>query len=236
MPKSAIQIIREAYAYAGIVPTAVPLNAEMSQEGLGFLNELLYAWNTENYFPFTSNTIDGRVSGGQAKISPDEGSEFIGEKPIYINQVLYKNGTVWTSLRRLSYEKIWEHRSQCCLPTFFAFTNDSDGNGIIVFDCENGNFDARVIYNKDIPPMEYSTILAAPPQYEQLLKYGVAAKVCTRYGVPQDKTAGIVAERDAMLSNIKKVNSPKHSIILSPRRDVGAYDDHAIQVLSGRVL
>ena len=236
MPKSAIQIIRDGYAYAGIVPTGVPLNAEMSSEGLMFLNELLYAWNTENYFPFTTNTIDGKVSGGQAKISPDDGSEFVGEKPIQVNKVLYKNGNVWTPLRRLSYEDIWEHRSQCCLPTFFAFTNDSDGNGIVVFDCENGNFDARVIYNKNIPPMEYSTILGAPPQYEQLLKYGVALKVCIRYGVPQDKEASIKAEQDAMLSNIKKVNAPKHSIILSPARSVGAYDDHAIQVLSGRYL
>ena len=56
MAKTAIQIIKEGYAYAGISPTGTPLNADMSREGLGFLNELLYKWNIENYFPFTNNT------------------------------------------------------------------------------------------------------------------------------------------------------------------------------------
>ena len=49
--KTAIELIRDAYDFVGI--TGISLDGKFSKEGLGFLNELLYNWNTENYFPFT---------------------------------------------------------------------------------------------------------------------------------------------------------------------------------------
>lgn len=232
--KTAIQIVRDAYNYCGITPNGVPLDATKSVEGLGFLNELLYKWNTENYFPFTHNTIDGHVNGQVATIGPEE-STFIGERPLKINKVLYRSGSNWYAVNRVSYEKIYELTTKTTEPNYFAFTNDEDGNGQIFFDCENGNFDARVIYNKDIPAMEYTTELKAPPQYEQLLKYGVAVKACIRYGLPSDVTAQIKAEQDSILEAITKANSFKHSLTLNPRRSI-AFDDFGVQCLTGRHL
>lgn len=231
--KTAIQIIREAYAYCGVCPTQSNLNGNMSEEGKGFLNELLYKWNIENYFPFTNNTIDGHVSGGIALISPEETSTFIGEKPININRVLWKDGTEWHPLIRVGYENIWERCSKTSKPVYFAFTNDESGRGKLVFDCENGDFDCRVIYNKSLPQMDYNDNLNAPEQYEQLLKYGVAVKCCIRYGLPSDVMLSIKSEQDAILNAIKKANSFKHAINISERK-VGAYDDFTLLVQSGR--
>lgn len=215
--KTAIQIIRDAFAYAGICPTGAPLNAEMSTEGLGFLNELLYKWNMDNYFPFTHCTLDADVTGGEAIISPDS-ETFKGEVPVFIQKCFWKNGSVWEPLHRVSYENIWERKSNGEIPTFFSFTLDEQGRGLITFDCENGRFQSRIIYNRAIPALEFNDLLNAPPQYEQLLKYGVAVKVCVRYGLPIDVMKNIKDEQDAILGAIKKMNSFKHEVNLGQRR------------------
>lgn len=214
--KNAIQIVRDAYAYAGICPTAQPLNADMSREGLGFLNELLFKWNMENYFPFTNNMLDADVSGGSAVVAPDSAT-FRGEVPAFVQKCLWRNGTAWEPLARVSYENIWARRSTGTLPSFFAFSLDADGRGVLTFDCENGSFRCRIIYNRAIPEMDYNDMLNAPPQYEQLLKYGVAVKCCVRYGLPADVKANIAEERDAILSAISKVNSFRHEVNLGYR-------------------
>ena len=238
--KKAIELIREAYAFAGIGPTGTTLNGpslngHMSEEGLGFLNELLYKWNADNYFPFTSNTVDGHVQGGEAIVSPAEGSVLQGPKPINVNKVLCYWSNAWYTLSRVGYENIWERRNrESSTPLYYAFTNDEQGNGRIVFDCENGNFDCRVIYNKDLPLMSFNDELTAPPQYEQAIKYGIAALVCVRYGMPTDKTAAVEKLRDSILTSIKKTNSFKHKIDMPARCNV--YDSPADMVMTGRLL
>lgn len=236
--KKAIELIREAYAFAGIAPvsTGAPsLNGKMSEEGLGFLNEILYKWNAENYFPFTSNTVDGHVQGGEAIVSPDEGSVLQGPKPINVNKVLCYRSNAWYTLSRVGYENIWERRNrESSTPLYFAFTNDEYGNGRIVFDCESGNFDVRVIYNKDLPSMDFNDELTAPPQYEQAIKYGIAALVCARYGMPPDKQANVEKLRDSILTSIKKANSFKHKIDMPVRESV--YESPADYVMCGRHL
>lgn len=235
MAKTAIQIVRDAYSYTGICPTGVTLNDKMSREGLGFLNELLYQWNIENYFPFTNNTIDGQVQGGDGLIFDGDGATFRGEKPMNVNRVLWKDGQEWVPLIRVGYENIWERRSSTTRPTFFAFTNDSDGKGVLVFDSENGNFLCRVIYNKALPKMDFNDVLNAPAQYEQLLKYGVAVKCCVRYGLPMETKAQIESEQNAILTAIKKANSFKHAINI-PARLTGANDDYSTLCVTGRRL
>lgn len=212
--KTAIQIIREAFSYTGIAPTKESLTDRMSEEGLGFLNELLYKWNIENYFPFTNNTIDAQVTSGQAFIAPDSDT-FKGETPAVVQKCFWKNGAYWESVSRVSYENIWVRRiSGLTIPSYYAFSLDENGKGVITFDAENCNKFMRIIYNRNIPPMEFNTQLNAPPQYEQLLKYGVAVKICVRYGVPEDVTRRIEQEQDAILEAIKKVNSFKHEVNL----------------------
>lgn len=215
--KNAIQIVRDGYSYAGICPTGQPLNADMSREGLGFLNELLYKWNMDNYFPFTDNTLDAQVTGGSAEISP-ESDTFKGEIPAFVQKCLWRNGDQWYPIARVSYENIWERRCTGALPSFFAFSHDADGKGVLTFDCENGNFHCRVIYNRALPELNYNDTLNAPAQYEQLLKYGVAYKCCIRYGLPADVTAGIKNEQDSMLRAISKINAFKHEVNLGGRR------------------
>lgn len=231
--KTAIQIIRDAFAYVGMVPSGKPLNGNMSQEGLGFLNEVLYRLNSDNYFPFTNNTIDGTVKEGVGIIAPRDDATFVGEKPLSVNKVLYRRGNEWFPLYSIGYDNIFERRCQTTLPSCYAFSNDVEGNGILTFDNENGEFECRVIYNKAIPEMDFNDVLATPPQYEQLLKYGVAIKVCNRYGLPMDKKVSIKEEYDSMLLAIKKNNSVKHEID-SPENRLGTFDDYALEVLAGR--
>lgn len=242
--KNAIELIREGYTFAGITPTGSTikgdmLNGNMNREGLEFLNELLYRWNADNYFPFTSNTLDCHIRGGRALIGGVElgafgDSVFIGPKPININKVLYRYGNEWFDVSRLGYENIWERKAQSSQPSFFAFTNDPEGNGVIEFDCENGDFDCRIIYNRDLPPMDFNDELTAPPQYQQALKYGIAALVAARYGMPPDVQAKIERLRDSILTAIKKTNSFKHAINRPMRNHF--VDDPAMAVLCGRHL
>lgn len=214
--KKAIQIVRDAYAYAGIAPTGTPLNGSMSEEGLGFLNELLYKWNMSNYFPFTHVTLDADVVGGNALIYPDSDT-FKGEVPVLVQRCLWRNGSVWEPLSRVSYENIWERRSTGEIPSFYAFTLDGDGHGSLTFDCENGKFRCRIIYNRSIPEADYNDPINAPAQYEQLLKYGVAVKCCIRYGLPADVLNNIKGEQDSILRAIEKMNSYKHEVNIGNR-------------------
>lgn len=232
--KTAIEIIRDALSYIGVVRSGKPVNGDMSREALVFLNEVIYRLNSDNYFPFTNNTLDGKVEGGIGKIGPGDECVFRGDKPLNVNKVLVRYGGEWAPLMRLGYDNIWEHRCGTDIPTYYAFSNDQEGNGVLTFDSERGSFDCRVIYNRDIPAMDFNDVLTAPPQYEQLLKYGVAIKCCNRYGLPPDRAASIEKEYDSILSAIKKNNSFKHEI--DRPINVGAYDNFELAVLSGRHL
>lgn len=233
--KTAIQLINEAYWFTGLVPSGKPANGMQSADGLDFLNDSLYELNCHNYFPFTSNTVDGHVSGGTAKISPDQSSEFVGEKPIKVNKVLYRNGVEWFPLKDVAYENIWERRTQSSKPLFYAFTNDEDGKGVLVFDCENGDFDCRVIYNRNIPTMAYNDLLNAPPQYESVLKYSVCYLIATQRGFPLEKRAEYKELRDGILESIKKANAKKRGIDM-PYRPSSLADTPAEMVLMGRTF
>lgn len=228
-------MICDAYAYAGIAPAGMPLNGNMSKEGLGFLNEVLYRMNSDNYFPFTQVTIDGVLKNGIGVIAPRSDADFVGEKPQKVNKVIYRNGNCWLSMINVGYENIWERRVASSNPEFYAFTNNEDGEGLIVVDAECKEIQCRVIYNKAIPPMEFNDELKAPPQYEQLIKYGIALKVCTKYGLPVDKSSRIQAEYDSIVNAIKKNNSYKHTIS-RPKRSHDILEDHALSVLIGRHL
>lgn len=208
--KTAIQIIRDAYAYCGVHPITDPLPAEYSREGLNFLNELLYKLNMENYFPFAMNTIDAKIKGGSATIKPE--GDFDGPIPHIVSKVYYKNGTMWEPLFRMSYENIWSRRNTGSVPTYYAFSHEADGSGLLTFDTENTNYPMRVIYNRALAEMGFNDTLNAPPQYEQLLKYGIADKCCIRYGLPADSLQLIRSEYYSMLGAIEKQNSFKHEV------------------------
>lgn len=208
--KTAIQIIRDAYSYANVIQYNAQLTAEEAAEGLGFLNELLYRWNLDDYFPFAVNTIDAKVSGGEATMKP--GGDFDGPVPLKVNSLHWLNGSQWEPLRRVSYSNIWNYRHQGSIPSAYAFTNDADGTGLLTFDSAQTNYTIRAIYNRALGTMGYNDELNAPPQYEQLLKYGIADKCCTRYGMPQDVRAGIKGEMDAALRAVRKANSFKHEV------------------------
>ena len=210
--KTAIQLVKEAYTFVGLIPSGAELRGTMAADGLTFLNDSIYELNCQNYFPFTSNTVDGHVTGGIAKISPEQESELVGPKPIRVNKVLVRNGEGWAPLRSVAYENIWERRGNSSLPYAYAFTNDEYGRGVVVFDCENGDFDCRVIYNKDLPRMDFNDLLLTPPQYESVLKYSVCILVSAQRGFPPEKRAEYKELRDAILSSIKAANSKKHSI------------------------
>ena len=210
--KTAIQLIKEAYEFVGLVPTGKPVSGPMAEIGLTFLNDTIHQLNCDNYFPFTSNTVDGHVSGGTAKISEEPTSELVGPKPIRVNKVLIRNGNGWCALKDVAYENIWERRGSGSSPYAYAFTNDSEGRGIIVFDCEDGDFDCRVIYNKDLPRMEFNDLLLTPPQYESVLKYRVCYLIAVQKHFPPDKQAEYKELGDTILTSIKKANSKKHKI------------------------
>lgn len=210
--KTAIQLINEAYEFVGLVPTGRPVSGPMAEIGLTFLNDTIHQLNCDNYFPFTSNTVDGHVNGGIAKISEEPTSELVGPKPIRVNKVLVKTGSEWAPLRDVAYENIWERRGGGSQPYAYAFTNDEFGRGVIVFDCEDGDFDCRVIYNKDLPRMDFNDLLLTPPQYESVLKYSVCYLIATHKHFPPEKRAEYKELRDAILTSIKKANSKKHKI------------------------
>lgn len=234
--KTAIQLINEAYWFTGLVPSGKPASGAQSADGLCFLNDVLYELNCHNYFPFTFNTVDGHVTGGIGRISPGPSdSEFFGDKPIKVNKVLYKNGTEWIPLKDVAYENIWERRTQSSKPIFYAFSNDEDGTGVIVFDCENGDFDCRVIYNRAIPPMDFNDQLNAPPQYESVIKYSVCCLIAAQRGFPPEKRAEYKELRDGILESIKKANAKKHKIDM-PYRPSCLDGTPSEMVLFGRVF
>lgn len=233
--KTAIQLIKEAYTFVGLIPSGAELRGTMAADGLTFLNDSIYELNCHNYFPFTSNTVDGHITGGTAKISPEQSSELVGPKPIRVNKVLVRNGEGWAPLKSVAYENIWERRGNASYPYSYAFTNDEEGRGVIVFDCENGDFDCRVIYNKDLPALGYNDYLNTPPQYESVLKYSVCCLVATQRGFPPEKRKEYKDLRDSILSSIKKANSKKHSIDMSFRARVLA-DSPYDMVMIGRTL
>lgn len=216
--KKAIEIIRDAYAYVGLCPTGMPLDANMSREGLEFLNELLYKWNLDNYFPFTQNTIEGHVGSeddGIVTIAPD--GNVNGEKPLVLVRMLLKFSQGYEELRRVSYENIFTLRGTCSTPTAYAFSHDSEGRGKVFFD-GTGSFDFLCIYNKALPTMDYNDELHAPPQYAQALKYGIAHKCGIRYGVAADSLAMVKQELDNVLAAIKKTNNFKREVNINTGR------------------
>lgn len=233
--KTAIQLINEAYEFVGLVPTGRPVTGPMAEIGLTFLNDTIHQLNCDNYFPFTSNTVDGHVNGGTAKISEELTSELVGPKPLCVNKVLVRLGSEWVALKSVAYENIWERRGVGSQPFAYAFTNDEYGRGIIVFDCEDGDFDCRVIYNKNLPLMAFNDLLLTPPQYESVLKYRVCHLIAVQKHFPPDKQAEYKELGDSILTSIKKANSKKHKIDMPFRAKLVAETPYDM-VMIGRHL
>jgi len=208
MSKSIRKILGEAYSFVGLSPNGV-LVGNQTTNGLQFANEIIQQCNENCLFPFTFQTLVGRIEGGDAKISPTS-DNFRGDVPASISAVFYKNGdNDFIELRKCEYKDIFNVRNSSSNPSWYAFVQTSE-NEVTLYVDGTGSAEIMVIYPKVLPEMGIDDTFIAPKIYEQALKYGVASMAAAQAGLENDSGAGKLYNN--VLHIIKDSNGAKRPL------------------------
>ncbi|MCQ2096780.1 MAG: hypothetical protein MJY87_02415 [Fibrobacter sp.] len=214
MPKSVRKILSEAYGFVGLSPNGV-LTGRQVTKGLQFLNEVLQKYNESCLFPFSFETVIGKVRGGRAEISLRWGiSELTGPVPANISAVyLRRSDTDYVELEKCEYKDIFKVRNSGSTPEWYSFMlgeyeHGTDETGFIHFDAL-GEFEVMVVYPRKLPELGIDDTFNAPAIYEQVLRYGVAELAAQDAGLEDAAVAPATNRLSDVVRTIKESNGSK---------------------------
>jgi hypothetical protein len=203
------------------------LEAGLLEDGVKELNDILYAFNLQNYFPFTRNSIDYTIGNVKSTYSIGvSGTDIIAEVPILVSKVYCRSSssTNYLTLKRVAFEDIFGFRSSESsngIPLLYSYDRTWP-NGRLVFNINPiAGSVFTLIYNKAIPEVNVNTILDIPNEYADIIKNALAVVLMTKWKSDQQAIALVDSAAKEGLSNLKERNQVDKVISYSQN---GAYN------------
>lgn len=211
-------IVNQAYQLPGIISDDEVADGSMSAMALIKLNELLAQLNIQQLFPysqrvvsFTIPTIKNSYTIGIPLNIGDAPADIAEERPCYINRIYFYPSGLATpiNVQHLELADLIGARSSMQVsgtPNYFA-VNQTYPYSEILFDVKPnvGNL-LQIVYNASIPSVTINSVLAIPPEYNDLLVTGLARKLCILKQMPAETLQSVdILYKDAV-SMIKQSN------------------------------
>jgi len=208
---TALQIIERAYRTIGVLAAGETASADMAQDGLVYLNDVLNGLSNESLAIFFASQ-DVLPLTGASSYTYGAGGDLDSPRPMTINSAFYRLANVdypVTILTAEQYNDITVKNIGSSIPSGVFFNPEypyytiqlwpMPSTGSLYIDC-----------NKPLLNLStYNTSFSLPIGYERMLRYALAAEMMPEYGISNPQVIGMMTDAKAWL---KRINS-KSSIL-----------------------
>lgn len=221
-------IITAAYRYSGILNDKAEPDGNRATEAEGFLNQIIYNYNLENYLPYCQNVreLPAGFQTYEFFVPEEEGEEapapqvtfggiphIIDEiQPVSILQVAYKNGISWSPIDVVGFGAITPYILNVPAVPSLA-TYQRTGKAGFIYLNRPTTRDIRIVYNRNLEKVTLDDVLDAPPEYVQLFIVTLAIRLARKYKLPTTDLEVLIAEKDDILNKIQDRNKNDHHIL-----------------------
>jgi len=221
-------IITTAYRYSGILNDKAEPDGNRAVEAEGFLNQIIYNYNLENYLPYCQNVreLPSGYQTYQFFVAEEEGEQpqepqvgfggtpyIISEvQPVSVLQVSYRNGLNWSPIQVVGFGAITPYVLNVPAVPSLATYQRTGKSGFLYLNRPTTR-DIRIVYNRNLDKVTIDDVLDAPPEYVQLFIVTLAIRLARKYKLPTTDIEVLIAEKDDILNKIQDRNKNDHHIL-----------------------
>jgi hypothetical protein len=204
--------ISRALRLLGVLAEGEPMSAEVAQDSLMALNQMIDSWNTERLSTFV--TQDQVFTWPAGEISRDLGpsGDFVGNRPILMDDATYykaPNGVSYgiKFINQQQYDGIAVKTVTSTYPQVCWVNMGFPNVTLTVYPKPTQDLEWHMISVQELDqPATLDTVLYYPPGYLRAFTYALAMEIAPEFGV--EPSAQV--QRIAMTSkrDLKRINNP----------------------------
>lgn len=205
--------INAALRLIGVLAEGETPSAEMSQDALDALNQMIDSWSTERLSVFC--TVDQVFTWPASTISRTLGptGQFVGVRPVRLDDATYfRDPSTGVSygiqfLNQQQYNEIAVKTVTSTYPQVMWVNTEFPNVTLTVYPVPSKSLEFHLVSVKELTqPATLATELVLPPGYLRAFKYNLACEIAPEFGVEPSTTV----QRIAMISkrNLKRINNP----------------------------
>lgn len=202
---TALDIITRSLKDLGILDPIETAEAEMANDGLVFLNDLLEAWSNEGLTVYTE-TQNTLTPTGAASYTVGSGGTFNTSRPNIVDSAFFRLSDIDYPVDIVNleqYNSIPDKTTTGDIIRFIAFNTDVPLSTMYVYPKSS----TGTLYLNSKKPLTslalLTTVLAFPNGYERALRLALSVEMMPTYGVQNQQ---IIMMAEKAKSDIKRVN------------------------------
>ena len=227
---TALQIIERGYRTAGILAAGETASADMAQDGLVYLNDILNGLSNESLAIY-SDEQDIVPMTGAASYAYGEGGDIDSVRPVSIVDVFFRDTNNLDYPVQVvtleEYNSIYDKSILTGIPACVYLEPSYPLASLKVWPLSS-NGSLYINANKQLLNLStYNTVLSLPVGYERMLRYCFAAEIMPEYGIQNAQIIGMMMDAKAA---IKRTNSK--TSVLQVRLPFGNQRASGMRILS----
>mgnify|MGYP003552832443 FL=1 len=204
---TALQIIERGYRTAGVLAAGETASADMAQDGLVYLNDVLNGLSNESLAIYT-DVQDVLPLTGAVSYTYGEGGDIDSARPVTIISAFFRavDGIDYpVQIVTLDqYNSIYDKTISTGIPVCMYVDTQYPLDVISLWPLASSG-SLYINANKPLLNLStYTTVLSLPVGYERLLRYCFAAEIMPEYGINNQQIIGMMM---AAKGAIKRTNS-----------------------------
>jgi hypothetical protein len=227
---TALQIIERAYRTIGVLASGETATAEMAQDALVYLNDVLSGLSNESLIIY-ADTLDSVAMDGSASYTYGAGGDINSVRPTKINNIFFRDvNNVDYDVQMITsdqYDSIALKSTSTGIPTCVYVSADYPLATVYPWPLAS----AGTMYFMSNKPLTafagLMTAVALPTGYDRLLRYCLAAEMMPEYGIVNQQVLAMMMDAKA---KIKRTNS--RSSVLTVMLPYGNNDGSGMRILT----
>ncbi len=213
MPTSAGDLINGSLRLIGMLAEGETPSSETSNDALVALNQMLESWSTERLAVYSTQDQVFSWPATQATQTIGPTGDFVGERPILIDDSTYfRDASTGVSynlsfINQLQYNSIAVKTVRSTYPQLMWVNETHPNLTMTVFPVPNRVLEFHIVSVQPLAqPALLSTNLSFPPGYLRCFRYNLACELAPEFGVEPSPTVqkiAVVSKRD-----LKRINNP----------------------------
>jgi len=210
---SAGDIINGSLRLLGVLAEGETPSAEMSQDALTAMNQMIDSWNTERLSVFSTQDQVFDWPAGQISRTLGPSGDFVGNRPIMLDDsTYYKDAGTGVSygikqINQQQYDGIAVKTVTSTYPQVIWLNMNYPNIEMYVYPVPTRTLQWHFVSVDELnQPATLATQLTFPPGYLRAFRYNLACEIAPEFGVEPPPTVARIAM--ASKRDLKRINNP----------------------------
>ena len=210
---TASDIINGSLRLLGILAEGETPSAEMAQDALTAMNQMIDSWNTERLAVFATQDQVFTWPAGQLSRTLGPSGDFSGNRPVLLDDATYfRDAGTGVSfgikfINQQQYDGIAVKTVTSTYPQVIFVNNTFPDVEMFIYPRPTRDLEWHFISVEELTqPASLGTVLSFPPGYLRAFRYNLACEFAPEFGVepsPQVQRIAMASKR-----NLKRINNP----------------------------